>query len=91
LDSMATRTTKSRVTFKAPFTLTGIDGEQPAGSYDVETDEEAIEGNDHTVYRRVATIFYLTGGGVTRSCRVNPEDLAAALARDVNAAPSGSH
>jgi hypothetical protein len=88
---MATRTTKSRVTFKAPFSLKGIDGEQPAGSYDVETDEEAIEGNEHTVYRRVATILYLTGDGVTRSCRVNPEDLTAALARDAAAAPSGSH
>jgi hypothetical protein len=79
---MTIRTTKSRVTFKAPFSLSGIDGVQPPGSYDVETDEEVIEGNQHTVYRRVATILYLTTRAVTLSCAIDPDDLAAALARD---------
>ncbi len=85
MDSTAIRTTKSRVTFRAPFSLRGIDGVQPAGSYDVDTDEEAIEGNGHTVYRRVATILYLTSHGVTLSCTIRPDDLAAALARDAAA------
>ena len=82
LADMTIRTTPSSVTFKYSFSLKGIDGVQPAGTYDVDTDEEAIEGKGHTVYRRVATILYLTGEGVTRSCTVDPDDLAAALARD---------
>ena len=79
---MTIRTTKSRVTFNRPFSLKGVDGVQPPGSYEVETDEETIEGNERTVYRRVATILYLSAGGVTVSCAIDPDDLAAALARD---------
>ena len=79
---MTIRTTKSRVTFNRPFSLKGVDGVQPPGSYEVETDEEVIEGNERTVYRRVATILYLSAGGTTVSCTIDPDDLAAALARD---------
>lgn len=79
---MTIRTTKSRVTFAAPFRLSGIEGVQPAGSYDVETDEEAIEANQHIVYRRVATLLHLTAAGTTTSYTINPDDLAAALDRD---------
>jgi hypothetical protein len=82
------RTTKSRVTFAAPFRLRGIDGVQPPGSYDVETDEEAIEVNQHIVYRRIATLLYLTAAGTTTSCTIDPDDLAAALERDVQAPAS---
>ena len=80
--AMTIRTTKSRVTFNRPFSLKGVDGVQPPGSYEVETDEEVIEGNERTVYRRVATILYLSAGGTTVSCTIDPDDLAAVLARD---------
>ena len=82
---MTVRTTRSTATFRRPFTLKALAGEQPAGSYEIETDEEVIEGNDLTAYRRVATILHVTRGGTTRTVTVDPRDLEAALARDAAA------
>jgi hypothetical protein len=79
---MTVRTTRSSVTFRSPFRLVGIDQLQPAGTFDVEIDEDVIEGNEHTVYRRVATILYVRSGAMTQAFTVDPEDLQAALARD---------
>jgi len=79
---MTLRTTKSTVTFHAPFTMPSISGEQPAGTYDIETDEELIEGIERTAYRRVAMLLYLRTRGGTRTCTITADDLAAALARD---------
>lgn len=79
---MAIRTTRSQVTFKAPFTLAEVDGLQPAGTYDVDTDEEVIEGNERTVYVRVATLIHLRNGGTTQTVTVDPKGLQAALALD---------
>jgi hypothetical protein len=76
------RTTKTTVTFRSAFRLTGFDGPEPAGTYDLEVDEEIIEGNDRTVYRRIATLLILRSGGTTRTMTVNQADLEAALARD---------
>jgi hypothetical protein len=82
-----TRTTKKTVTFRRPFTLTGFDGEQPAGSYTVETDEELLEGVSFPAYRRVATIMHLEmgarrAGGVLQVATIDPSQLEAALAVD---------
>lgn len=76
------RTTRSTITFTAPFRLAGVAETHPAGSYDVETDEEVIEGNGRTVYRRVATLLFVREGNMTRMLTVSPVDLDAALARD---------
>lgn len=84
------RTTKSTVTFRSPFQLTGFDRPESAGTYDLEVDEEIIEGNDRTVYRRIATLLVLPSGGTTRTITVSPADLEAALARDGEAATRGS-
>ena len=56
---MTTRTTKSTVSFTRPFSLSGFDGEQPAGSYSVETDEELLDGVSFPAYRRMATMMQL--------------------------------
>lgn len=79
---MALRTTRSSVTFTAPFDLKGITGTLPAGSYDVETEEEIIEGMSHTVYLRVATLLYVRTVGMTRTLTVDPQALQDALHRD---------
>lgn len=79
---MTIRTKISEVTFTAPFRLPGFRAPAPAGTYKVEVDEEAIEGNDRTVYRRVATLLIMQEGASTRSIAVQPHDLAAALERD---------
>ena len=80
---MNIRTTRSRVTFASPFVIHGIDGEQRPGSYDVETEEEVIEGKLHTVYIRVAMILYVARGGTTSGYVVDPIELAGALRNDV--------
>jgi hypothetical protein len=91
---MTTRTTKSMVTFMRPFNLTGFDGEQPAGSYSVETDEELLEGVSFPAYRRMATMMQLDAprrgsAGVLQVAVINPDELAAALAADAGHTPDG--
>jgi hypothetical protein len=84
---MTMRTTKSTVTFKRPFNLSGFDGEQPAGSYSVETDEELMEGVSFPAYRRMATMMQLDASsrgsaGILQVAVINPDELATALAAD---------
>jgi hypothetical protein len=56
---MTSHTIKKTVTFKRPLNLSGFDGEQPAGSYSVETDEELLEGVSFPAYRWMATMMQL--------------------------------
>lgn len=83
---MSTRTTQSSVKFTRPFSLSSVEGEQPAGTYQVETDEEQIEGLSFDAFRRTTTFLYLPADpapGVTRQVvQVDPKELAAALAAD---------
>ena len=50
---MTMRTSRRTVTFARPFSLRGIETEQPAGTYAVETDEELLEGLSFPAYRRL--------------------------------------
>ena len=81
-----TRTTRTTVTFKKPFVLAGIDEEQPAGVYDIETDDERLEGLSFPAYRRVLTLIHLhpktSNPGLTQSMRIDPDELQVALQRD---------
>ena len=84
---MTTRTTKSTVIFTRPFNLSGFDGEQPAGSYSVETDEELLEGVSFPAYRRMATMMQFDApsrgsAGILQVAVINPDELTAALAVD---------
>ena len=83
---MTIRTTRTTVTFKRPFVLAGIDEEQPAGVYDIEMDEERLEGLSFPAYRRVLTLIHLhpktSNPGLTQSMRIDPDELKAALQRD---------
>jgi hypothetical protein len=83
---MTVRTSRKTVTFKRPFSLSGIDEVQPAGSYTVETDEELLPGLSFPAYRRVATLIFLRsrGGGrvVEEVANIDPLELQAAQARD---------
>ncbi len=76
------RTTRSQVTFSGPLMLPELDAPLPPGTYDVDTDEEVIEGNERTVYLRIATVIYVRGVGSTRTVTIHPSVLAAALQRD---------
>lgn len=79
---MALRTTSMTVSFSAAFTLKGRPETFPAGSYEVETDEDVVEGNGRSAYVRVATLLHVRSPGMTRTLAVDPDDLERALAAD---------
>ena len=83
---MSIRTTREIVEFSNPFSIEGIGRVLPAGSYDIVTDEELIEGLSFPVYRRVATMIlaYTRSSSVpsTEMLTIDPRDLAAAIERD---------
>lgn len=83
---MTTRTTQTIVVFKRAFSLNGVEGKLPAGSYVVETEEEQIYALSFAAYRRVATTIALPSIGTTSLIQqvvtIEPEDLAAAQERD---------
>jgi hypothetical protein len=83
---MTVRTTSRSVTFRRAFSLKGADGLQPAGTYVVETEEEAIPTLSFLAYRRLSTTMMLStryGSAVVRQViAIDPADLEAAQARD---------
>lgn len=83
---MSLRSSTATVTFAHPFSLTGIDGVLPAGTYAVETEEELVEGVSFPAYRRLSTVLLLPGeaGSSIRfqALDVDPAELAEALRRD---------
>ena len=83
---MSTRTKQETLTFRHPFTISGVDGVQPAGSYIVQIEEEALESLSFVAYRRVETSMLLPlHPGSTNSVQsilIEPRELEASLARD---------
>jgi len=87
---MAVRTTETMVTFKHPFTLTSLDGRQPAGTYRLVLDEEEILGLSFLAFRRTATMLHIPAispalsisGRPNQVFSVNSAELAAALEAD---------
>lgn len=71
------------MTFQLPFVLDGYDRELPAGHYELETDEELIEGLSFPAYRRVAAHLYIhPKPGVTEMLAVSSTSLEDAQLRD---------
>lgn len=87
---MATlRTSRTTVTFVRPFLLGGSGEVFPKGEYDVETDEELVDGLSFVAYRRVATYVRLhPQPGGARTLTVDPVEFDAALARDLASGPT---
>ena len=83
---MTIRTTKKTVTFANPFILGDFDEVLPPGTYEVETDEELLEGLSFHAYRRILTMIHLPAKsgrlGLSRTLTINPDELEAALRRD---------
>jgi hypothetical protein len=79
---MTIRTTRKQVTFAKSFALGGVDGVQPAGTYEVETDDESIDDLSFLAYRRVTTLIHLQRDGATQVFRIDPVELDASLLRD---------
>jgi hypothetical protein len=83
---MTIRTERKIVSFTKPFTLTHVDGVQPAGDYFVDADDELIEGISRLAYRRVATLFHIPSisspQNTSQVVSVNQTDLDVALLKD---------
>ncbi len=58
---MITRSRRETVTFAHPAQIKGVDRVLAAGSYEVVTDEEMIEGLSFPCFRRVATMIMVPG------------------------------
>ncbi|WP_193181663.1 hypothetical protein [Nisaea sediminum] len=91
---MTLRTTKSTVTFENFFVLGDFKETFPPGTYEVETDEELLEGPSFSAYRRTKTLIYLPAEaghpGSTRTLEIDYAALDDALRRDAGsgAAPN---
>ena len=82
--AVAKRETLERVEFRHPTSIQGV--ELPAGSYDVETEEEQIEALSFIAYRRVQTTIIVPCDTPMASGRqvltIEPSELRAALELD---------
>jgi hypothetical protein len=69
-----------------PFSLSGVEGVQPAGTYTVETIEATLDDLSFVAYRRVSTSIMLPAVGEAAGQRqvifVDPLELEAAVKRD---------
>ena len=82
---MTIRTTTRQATFTRPFSLGGIDGALPPGTYAVDTDEETIDSLSFIAWRRIATSIHGVRDGTTEIWPVDPADLDEALRHDAEA------
>lgn len=81
---MTIRINRKTVTFGRPFVLSGSAEELQAGSYEVETEEELIDGVSFPVYRRVSTwLNFPAKPGLTQKLIIDPNELEVALKRDL--------
>lgn len=79
---MESRTTSKLVTFHKPFTLLGLDGIQPPGTYAIRTEEEMLDTLSFACWRQtVCTILLHRDGGVEYAV-IDPQELREALVRD---------
>jgi hypothetical protein len=85
---MTIRTTTRTVAFRRPFTLSGLDRVQPAGTYTVETDKELLDTMSISAYRRIVPLTrlhpYPANPRIFETVSVDPEELDAAVVRDAS-------
>lgn len=83
---MSICTTDTAVTFRRLFSLSSVEGLQPAGTYQVSTDEEEIAGLSFVAYAGKTTLLYLPAvarsDGTRQAVKVDHAELALALEQD---------
>lgn len=79
---MESRTTSKLVTFRKPFTLSGLGGTQPPGSYTVRTDEEMLDTLSFVAWRQVGCTMVMHRDGGVEYASVDPQELREALVHD---------
>jgi hypothetical protein len=89
---MTMRTSQKTVTFRRPFSLSGMERVQPAGTYTVETNEELLEGVSFPAWRRTATVMLLRpqagAAGPVEDLDIDPLELEAAQETDALELPA---
>lgn len=60
---MKEQSTRSTVTFRHPFVLSGDPKPLPAGTYDILVEEELLEGLSFQAFRRTGTYIMIEGAG----------------------------
>jgi len=84
------RTRIETAVFDHPFTIEGVGGTHPPGTYHVEVDEELLPNLSFTAYRRVQTTITLPvasrAGAARQVITVDAAALEAALLGDKTAA-----
>jgi hypothetical protein len=80
---MTIRTTRATITFRSSFKLTCFVKAEPAGDYQLETDEELIEGVSVLAYRRVKALLHVPRGSGSETFTIDPKELEAALKEDL--------
>jgi hypothetical protein len=79
---MESRTTLSTVTFHRPFCIPGLDGPQPAGTYTVQRQEEALDGVTFLGWRQTAVAIEIFRDGAVELVPIDGQELRAALVAD---------
>ena len=82
---MTNRTTRTVVHFSNAFMLRNFDKAQPGGHYQVDHDEESIDGASWIAWHRVGSFIHLAalgGQGAHQMVPTDPADLNAALEID---------
>jgi hypothetical protein len=86
---MTSSTIYKTITFAHPFSLEGVEGTYPPGSYEVTESREPVDGLSFIGYRRTKTTIELPGplaAYVSREVvEVEPAVIEAALERDAQA------
>ena len=87
---MTVRTSQRTVTFIRPFSLSGLDEAHPAGTYTVQTHEEAVQACRSWPGGEPATLIFLPsrpgGAFVEQLVEIDPLELEAAQERDAASA-----
>lgn len=80
---MTVRTNETTVTFQRPFKLRPFNGQQPAGTYRLVTEEEQILGLSFLAYQRTATMLHVAAAdGSHQVFMIDPAELATAQEAD---------
>jgi hypothetical protein len=72
----------SFVTFRRPFCLAGLEGEQPAGTYMLRREQQAVDMMTPSGWWRTAITIEMRRGGATEQIAIDGRELRAALSRD---------
>lgn len=79
------RSRRETVTFKHAFRIRGVDRLLPAGTYEVITDEESIEGLSFAAFRRIATMILVPGASASSQEMISIGSVDLADAQQVDA------